>query len=186
VKGAYIGVLTGLQGLGWDEAREKPVDRLTAISAIQNATANRALNTAHLCSLGKDLVAFKFAHRPASRDAAVTGLALALRDKKGLKLSDVARWRVASHAIHEWAVDLCPTCLGAREIPDHDAPRDGPQPMKECGTCHSTGRRRYTDDERIQAMGELFEQAMYEAHSLISTAEALSIEQATWTLGRRA
>lgn len=184
MKSAYVGVLTGFQNLGWDEAREKPVDRLTAISAVQNATANRTLNTAHLCSMGKDLVAFKFSHRPASRDAAVTALAATLKDKKGLGLSDVARWRVASHAIHEFAIDLCPACLGAKEVPDHDAPRDGPQPMKACVTCHSTGRRHYTDAERIQAMGEAYERAMYEAHSLIATATALAFELAHKTLGR--
>jgi hypothetical protein len=186
MKGAFVGVLGGLQGLGWDEAREKPVDRLTALAAIQNATANRSLNTAHLCSVGKDLVAFKYSHRVASRAAAEEGLVLCLVDKRNrgqLQLSDTDIQRIASWAIHEWAVDVCNSCKGAREVPA--APEiEGVQPMKPCVTCHGTGRRRYEDHERITAMGQTFDRAMYEAHSLIAQAEALAIDLGKRMVGR--
>lgn len=178
MKGALIGVLGGFQGLGWDESREKPVDRLTAIGNIQAATVNRAINTAHMCSLGKDLIAFKFAHRPESRAAAVEGLFLMLKDKQDrLQLSDTDLQRVATWSVHEWVVNLCPTCQGKREVP-LAMDKDGAQPMASCSPCHGTGLRKYTDAERIEAMGNTFARAMYEAHGYIGQAEALAVDLA--------
>jgi hypothetical protein len=184
VKAALIGVLGGFQGLGWDESREKAIDRLTAIGNIQAATVNRALNTAHMCSLGVDLVAFKFAHRAESRAAAVDGLFLMLKDKQDrLRLSDIQLQRVASWAIHEGVITLCPSCGGKREVPTAND-QEGAQPMQACSPCHGTGLRKYSDSERIEAMGDVFARAMYEAHGYIGQAEALAVDQARRMLER--
>lgn len=179
MKLALAAVLGGLQSLGHDEAREKPVDRLGAMAASQIARAKDAERTAALCSLGVDLIRFKFANIEAARLDAEDRLALALTWRhKADDLSDRERGRVARWAVREWGIDLCPRCKGAGKTPDFVVPIEGKQPMSECVDCWGSGKRRYTDAERTEAMGQLFAKALDEAHSLIAWAESLAVQRA--------
>lgn len=176
MKQALAVTLAGLQGLGsTSDNRERPVDRVTALAAAQCRRGDEAAETSFLCSLGGDLIAFKFGNRAASKSEAEMKLAIALGWKRwGLKLKVAQYERIARCALMEWALDFCLTCRGAKEIPNYQAV-DGAQPMKPCGDCNATGRRLYTDSERVEAMGEAFAKAMGEAHGLIGRAEALAV-----------
>lgn len=184
MKEAIIGVLTGMQGLGWDESREKPVDRLTALAAAQWRRADAASRASFLCSLGRDLIAFKGASRPDSWAEAVAKLAEALQCRKLKNLSFGDRQRIAAWAVQEFAVDMCPSCLGAKEVPQFDGQEDGYQPMMSCRACSGSGKRRYTDGERAAAMGQSYAEAMNEAHRIIADAQGLAVSTAAAMLER--
>lgn len=176
MKQSLVTVLAGYQSLGYDDSREKPVDRLMA---MMNATKR-----SELASVGKDLIAFKYANRAESRGPAVEGLADALewpRLRLGLNTSN--RFRVAGWAVHEWTIDFCPACQGKAEIPAHvelQEGLEGRQPMVPCGACAGTGKRRYSDQERTAALGDLrlLERGLMEAHCLIGSAERLAVNLA--------
>lgn len=191
MKLALAGVLGGLQSLAHDDAREKPIDRLGGMGfigrtkpderdGVQQARAVDAMRTAVLSALGVDLIAFKFGARMASRLDAEDMLAAILAwPSWKLQVTTRQRTRIAKWAIHEWASDLCPPrpdgCGGAKEVPDHNHQQlEGTQPMRPCPVCHATGKRHYTDAERIEAMGEAFAKAMFEAHGIIGRAETLA------------
>lgn len=196
MKAAFAGALGGLQNLDHDEVHERPVDRLGAMGFIgrkcpderlgqqveRSINANR---TAMLCSLGVDLVRFKFANVAPARLDAEDVLAAALEWKPWLNLSGRERMRVARWAVQEWAIDLCPKCKGAKVVPGHDMKElEGVQPMVPCGDCRATGKRRYTDEERVEAMGKAFNAAMDEAHAIIAWAESLAIQRGKKMLER--
>lgn len=195
VKLALAITLGGLQGLGTTpDSRERPVDRLTALAASIGPIEKRYAGMAErgdyaamesfLCALGGDLIAFKFSNRAHSKAEAELKLAIALGWKRwGLKLNASQYERIARCAVMEWALDLCPTCRGAREIPNYQDV-DGAQPMKPCSECHATGKRLYTDQERTEAMGEAFGKAMREAHAMIGWSEALLVRSMRERLGR--
>lgn len=182
MKQALVAVLAGYQGLGYDEVRERPIDRLMAMM--------NAAKRSELAAIGKDLIAFKFANRAESRGPAVEGLADALDwPKLRLSLTTTNRFRVAGWAVHEWAIDFCPACGGKTEIPAYvelQGDLEGRQPMVPCGTCAGTGKRRYTDQERIAALGDprLAGKGMTEAHCLIGSAERLAVTSAKELLER--
>lgn len=198
MKESLVSVLTGLQSLAPDDSREKPVDRLHALGCAQRTTiydhelkefidVGRA---AHLCSLGTDLIAFKYAHRAESHWPAIVGLseALAWRNPRfPLKLRDGQRSSVARWAVQEWVINFCPSCSGKGEIPDHSIEGlEGRQPMKPCQTCAGTGLRRYDDNERREALGDLehLERGLSVAHDLIGKAERLAVRTAKELLER--
>jgi hypothetical protein len=183
VKQSLAGVLGGFQSLAYDSSREKPVDRLTALAAIQARKGVDASRTAFLCSLGVDLIAFKFAHRASSKADAEDKLAIALSWKRFKGVGDRERGKIAACAVREWAVDICPSCAGARQVPDKIG-IEGAQPMRPCMTCSGTGKRRYDDSERIEALGNSFARAMAEADALIGAAEDLAIKLARRMLDR--
>lgn len=183
MKQSLAGVLGGFQSLGSDASRERPVDRLTALAAIQIRNASDASRTAFLCSLGVDLISFKYAHRAASKADAEDKLAAALSWRKVKGVGAKERDKIAAWAVREWAVDVCPSCSGARQVPDKIGV-EGLQPMRSCGVCAGSGKRRYDDSERIEAMGDSFSRAMSEAHGLIGRAEALAIDMAKRMLER--
>jgi hypothetical protein len=178
--------LGGLQGLGsTPDNRERPVDRLTALARAEGPVERRSMSQCErgdhaaqesfLCSLGGDLIAFKFGNRAPSKSEAEVKLAIALGWKQyGLKLKPAQLERIARCALMEWALDLCLTCRGAKEIPNYQDV-DGAQPMKVCPECSGTGLRRYSDSERTEAMGEAYAKAMGWAHSLIAQSEALCV-----------
>lgn len=178
--------------MGWDESREKPVDRLTALGIVgrtvddQVARSHNAQRTAHLCSLGVDLIAFKLGGRVTSKEDAEDQLSAVLAwPSLKLRLSGKNRDRIARWAVYEWVIDLCPTCSGAKVVPDHNLKHlEGVQPMKECGTCAGTGKRRYSDQERTEALGEPHGKAMDEAHRIIGWATALAVGQALKWCGK--
>lgn len=144
---------------------ERAIDKLTALS-LGSIGPGRA---SHLNSLGVSLIAFKHAQRPDYHVAAVRqlGHALAWRDIKG-------RGAVARQAIGEWTVDMCPACLGAKEMADARGV------MRPCVACGQTGKRRYGDEERKGIPGK----AMQEAHALISLAVSIAVRGAIKRLGR--
>lgn len=201
MKPALIGVLGGLQSLSHDDFCERPVDRLGAMGFIarkvpderngaQVARSNHEERMAILCSLGVDLIRFKFANIAAARLDAEDMLAMALTwrhkadDLSGREKDKVARW-----AVEEWASDLCPPrpagCGGAKEVPDHDWQKlEGVQPMRSCPVCSGSGKRLWTDAERIEAMGQAFAEAMDEAHALIAWAESLAVQRGKKMLER--
>jgi hypothetical protein len=194
VKEAFIGVLTGLQGLG-DGITERPVDRLGAMGMAarrvpdqdragnQTARGQHACREATLCALGKDLIAFKGANRASAKADAEDVLAALLASYSGIGLKGRQRLIVARQAVMEFAIDMCPSCSGARKTPDHEGV-EGTQPTSECLPCHGTGKRRYSDAERTAAMGRSFDKAMDKAHELIATAEALAVRRAKEMLER--
>lgn len=189
MKQSLAAVLTGLQGLGSDEWRERPVDRLAALGAMQINSTTQAARTSLLCSLGVDLIAFKLGGRVGSRGDAEDVLATVLAwPSWKLKLTASQRDRVARWAVTEWAHDKCQPrpfgCGGAKEVPSHDKPVDGRQPMQTCPTCRGTGRRHYSDSERTEALGRTYPEAMDVAHQVIGWAEALAIRYAARLLER--
>jgi hypothetical protein len=181
MKIAFAGVLGGLQSLAHDDSCEKAVDRLGALGMIgrrvpderhgrQVARAKETERTSALCSLGVDLIRFKFARIADARLDAEDQLAAALTWRhKADDLSGRQQRKVACWAVQEWAGDLCPPrpkgCGGAGEVPDHDLEREGTQPMRSCPVCRGTGMSLWTDAERIEAMGHSFAVAMSEAHA---------------------
>lgn len=179
--------LAGLQGLGTtDDHRERPVDRLGALAMAQIQRADNAARQSFLASLGGDLIAFKFGNRAASKLDAEAKLEVALAWRE-LRLRAGQRKRIAAWAIQEWAIDLCPVCKGAKEVPDH-SDLEGAQPMKPCPPsptgCGGSGKRRYSDEERIEALGETFARAMDEAHRLIGAAEDIATRETIRRVGR--
>lgn len=178
--------LAGLQGLGSDDYRERPVDRIGAVAMISRRVeqAPEALRQSQLAALGVDLVAFKFGNRAPSHKDAVDMLSAYLawpQFRLGLKAKRLHQ--VASWAITEWSIDMCPSCQGAKEVPNGEA-REGAQPMKPCMDCGSTGKRRYSDAERATALAGEFDKALAVAHGLIGRAEDLAVRGAAQMLER--
>jgi hypothetical protein len=188
MKGTLAAALTGLQGLGWDEAREKPIDRLTALGAMQNQRADDANNASLMRSLGQDVIAFKFAHRADAREDAIDKLAAQLANLRKIKLRPGLHRKVAAWALREHVVDMCPRCKGACEVPQFAGQDDGYQPMRPCPPapegCDGIGRRSPSDVERIAATGGQHAEAFEKAHELITRAEHLAIETAARMLER--
>jgi hypothetical protein len=195
MKLALAVTLGGMQGLGTTEDhRERPVDRLTALGRAIGPVERRSTSACErgdhaamesfLCSLGGDLIAFKFGNRAPSKEEAELKLAIALGWKRwGLKLRIGQYERIARCAVMEWAFDLCLTCRGAKEIRNYDD-IEGRQPMKPCTECAQTGLRRYSDQERAEAMGEAHAKAMGWAHTLISSSESLAVRMVKARLER--
>lgn len=179
MKEALAAVLTGLQSLN-EAPHERPVDRLHALAASQLA-AMTAPRQAELCSLGRDLIAFKFANRVESHEPAVSGLANVLKwSTHRLSLKPWDYWPVSRWAIHEWAIDFCAACSGKKEVPAHFEQIEGRQPMKPCQACAGTGKRRYSDQERAEALGNLkaLERGLDVAHAMIGEAERQAVRTA--------
>jgi hypothetical protein len=102
------------------------------MAASQIARVRDAQRQAALCSLGVELIRFKFANVATARPDAVDMLSAALSWKNlNLGLTAAERVTVARQAVHEWAIDLCPVCKGAGETPSH-ADVEGQQPMQHC------------------------------------------------------
>jgi hypothetical protein len=190
MKEAFAGVLTGLQGLGSDDSRERPVDRLGALAAIQirreeqGARGAAAAREAVLCALGKELIAFKGANRASAKaDAEDILCGLLETYRKGL---DIARGQtivIARQAVMEFAIDFCPSCQGATTLPIFQRV-EGVQPTTDCKACSGTGKRNYSDQERAAAMGKPYDKAMDKAHQLLATAEALALRRGKESLER--
>lgn len=180
--------LAGFQGLGGDDSRERPVDRVAAAGAIQIRHALEAKFNSELRSLGVDLIAFKFGNRASSKADAEDKLAIAIAHFPKLRLSAKERTKIAKWAVQEWAIDMCPMCHGAKEVPDSRGIEiEGRQPMKPCpptNGCGGTGKRRYSDAERMEALGAQFDRALSEAHGLIGRAEDLAVRAAKEMLER--
>jgi hypothetical protein len=184
MKGAIVAALGGFQNLDSDEARERPIDRIAAMGAAQIARAEECEQEAIICSLGVDLIRFKFAGVERAEADAQDQLAGILAWVRWWKPFPVPGARdldvVATWAVHEWRNDKCPQrpkgCGGALEVPAHDGV-DGAQRMQVCPICRGTGLRRWSDQERLEGMGQAFDQAMSRAHAIIHYAESLALRR---------
>lgn len=187
MKGTLAVSLTGLQGMGWGP-HEKPVDRVTAMAAMQNQRAHEAENAAAMRSLGQAIIAFKYSNRADMRDEAVQKLADQLHKIRKLEMRPGLRMKIAGWALQEHVIDMCPRCQGAKEVQMH-ADAEGYQPMMPCPPmpegCSGTGKRRYSDAERIAATGAAHGDHFARAHEYITRAEHLADETAERMLGRR-
>lgn len=150
--------------LTYSAEEERSLDKLIALSLGSIGPGRES----HLNSLGISLVAFKHGHNARYYLQAVKGLGHALAWRKVKNRGAVSR-----QAITEWVVDLCPSCMNAREVPS------GNGVMRPCLACGQSGKRRYSDDERRGIPGK----AMSEAHSLISLAVSLAVRGAMRRLG---
>jgi hypothetical protein len=193
MKGAFAAALAGLQSLKDDNWRERPVDRVGAMGAAQIARAKETEQDTIVCSLGVDLIRYKYAGvERAGPDAEdqLAGILAWPRWWKGWKvvLDEIQRDSVACWAVHEWAQDRCPPrpqgCGGALEVPSAAQPIDGAQPMMTCPRCGGVGKRKWTDEERVEAMGEPFEYGMDRAHWIISVAESMAMRRGKEMLER--
>lgn len=144
--------------LTYDPNEECSWDRLLA---LHNGSIG-ASRQSHLNSLGVSLIAFRHAHRADYYLTAVRqlGQALAWRKIKN-------RGAVAKQAITEYVVDMCPSCLGAKELADDRGV------TRPCASCNQTGKRKYHDEER-----GIPGKAMSEAHSLISLSVSIAVRGA--------
>lgn len=184
-KGAFVAAMGGFVNLDASDNRERPVDRLAALGAAQIARAEEAEQEAILASLGVDLIRYKFAGVDCEADAQdqLAGILAWARWWKPYPAPEARDLDVvATWAVHEWRHDKCPSrpdgCGGAGEVPSAAKPLDGPQPMMACPKCGGTKLRRWTDEERVQAMARTFDREMSRAHSIISLAESLAMRRA--------
>lgn len=184
MKETLAATLAGFRGLGWDEAHEKTVDRLTALGAMQNRRSNEALNAAHLRSLGQDVIAFKWANRADIREDAIDKLTLQLMTLHRMERRAGLCRKIAAWALQEYVIDLCPPCTGRGKVPQFEDQDDGRKPMIFCATCNGTGKRRYSDGERIEATGGSHGELFARAHGFITRAVYLADEAAARMLER--
>lgn len=190
-------VLSGISNL--DEGpHERPVDRLHALASAQIVRADRAARASHLASLGVSLIALKDANRPDEYLRAVDKLTSLMRDMRP-RASHEARTKLSRWAIQECVISFCPRCRGTGEVPaSNDV--EGAQRMVPCpprdyrapenGGCGGTGKRRYSDAERLEALevdreqlAALTRQLDY-AHLLLAQAESEAIRSAQVLLER--
>lgn len=168
--------LAGYVGLGESPSHDAaPVDRLHAIAAAQRPETygERAQEQAYLASLGVDLVRLKLANVAKAYLPCLERLTVALMWRSdALRIKEAQASVIAAQCIQEHIVDFCPTCSGRGEIPDPEKVdgREGVVPMKTCPECGGSGVRRYSDAERVEAIGQARQLAhVFEAcHSIIS------------------
>lgn len=169
---ALASVLSGLSSLQEDDYRERPVDRLHALAS--------AARDSHLSALGLSIIALKAANRPDEYVRSVDRLAYFLCRMRNRPNAEM-RLRIARQAVMEHVVDFCPTCKGTGEIPAQDD-LEGAQRMKPCPECGGHGKRRYSDAERMDALGVKSlrdtERWMAEALGWIALAENEAVKSA--------
>jgi hypothetical protein len=185
--------------------------KIAAVGAAKNVdawaqkldSAQRAAYMAHMVSIGMTFLALRNGLASHLHKRAVAELAgeLLIRHRR-IIATDFEFWvdesirhgekiqspdhlsavAVARQAIQEHIIDVCPTCSGRGEVPDHDVEHlDGPQPMKLCDTCGGSGSRRYSTDERKQALSASVDHRrvndrLDEAIQVIRNAESYAIE----------
>lgn len=174
---ALAHALTGPVNLDERDGWERPVDRIHALAAAQAITINRTARECALASLGVSLLALKAANRSDEHARTVAKLVDALmwlRPRPSSKQATI----IARQAIMENVVDHCFTCQGRGHV-QTDA-----GVVKACPACGGSGKRRYSDDERQEAMqmsGREFDRAnrqLGEALRFLAMAEAEAIKTA--------
>jgi hypothetical protein len=156
---------------------ERPIDRLHALAAAQAVGVNRSARECALSSLGVSLLALKAANRPDEYSRTLNKLIDCLYWLKPRPSRTVAMV-VARQAIMESVVDHCPTCQGRGEIFNTEGV------VKQCVECRGSGKRRYSDAERLEALqldGKEFDRAnrqLGEALKFLAMAEAEAIRTA--------
>lgn len=165
---AFLGRLT------YDADHNTDWDKLTALALGAVQSDRRTAREAHLNALGADLIAFKIRHAVERHPRAIMGLAEVLR-WRAQAISERKRTKIASLSIEEWCIDMCPTCLGAKIVTDVNGVQ------RACVLCAETGKRRYSDQERTEILGEPAHKLSKEiaiAHSGISLAVHVAAENA--------
>lgn len=170
---------------------ERPVDIVHAIASAQIVRIGEAPTRYNLSAIGRKVYpAMSLPKDDGGLNAAILDAAGALSaalmargHRLGL-LPSTARL-VAFHAIRESRDATCRTCKGRIDtqtgrtaIPDVERLKnwhegDGPVPMKPCPSCGGSGKHRFSDDERAEAIGEVHKnmaRAFSVAHSIISAA----------------
>lgn len=134
-------------GLTYDSEHDgNGLDLLTAMACGSVTSTSRAARESILNSLGVSLIALKMAGRADLFKRAV------------IELKDCLRWRirkmgqrdrllVAKVVIDEWVQDGCHMCRGAKHIFDEGGVK------RPCMVCVGTGKHRYSDAERAEALG---------------------------------
>lgn len=186
MKKALARALSGNVGLGESPSHDAaPVDRLHAIAAAQRretyADYRDADARSYLASLGVDLVRLKLANVAGAYEPCKERLTVALMWRGNeLRIKEAAASIIAAQCLTEFVIDFCPTCSGTGEVKDHSKTdgREGATPMRVCPTCGGHGMRRYTDEERSEAIGEArrLAKAFEAAHALMGQA----IREALW------
>ena len=169
-----------------------PRDNVAAVGMAQSIShharqvenAQRAVKQAALVALGMDTLALKHGLRPDIHRRAVERLSAEIFPRLGYIAQDSERLAVsddlARAALQEHVVDMCPSCKGAKEIPDF-AEREGMQPMKMCPACNGTGGRAYSDEERAEALAQPLDSKVVQfsfraSIEIIQTAEKMAIQ----------
>ena len=174
---ALAHALTGPVNLDERDGWERPVDRIHALAAAQAVTTNRTARECALASLGVSLIALKAANRADEYARAVSKLAdclFWLRPRPSVKQATL----IARQAIMENVVDHCFSCQGRGHV-QTDA-----GVVKACPACGGSGKRRYSDDERREALqmdGKEFDRAnrqLGEALQFLAMSEAEAIKTA--------
>ena len=129
-----------------EQERERPVDRLHALAS--------AARDSHLSSLGVSFLALRTANRADEYSRAFSKLDWFMsRKKRGIPAE--MRQKIVRQALHETIIIACPRCQGTGEV--KAAEIDGAQPMRPCPPdpegCGGHGMRRYSDLERMEALG---------------------------------
>lgn len=175
---ALARALTGTVGLGESPSHDAaPVDRLHAVGAAQRAS--------QLAVLGFELVRLKNSNVAEAYGPCKDGLADFLMERcDNLNIKRPQAEIIAAQVVMEFVIDYCHACGGRGETPDTSRSdgRDGAVPMKACGVCGGVGVRRYTDDERAQAIGDArkLQRAFSEAHAILAGA----VREALWNYRR--
>ena len=158
-------------------AQRAPGEKVAAIGAAQLAehhmrqtnSAQQAAKDARYVTIGMTTMAVKNGLQPRLFARAVAEIACEiLIVTKKMLVTDAPIWietvesrpaviespeykaaiAIARAALRQHVIDMCPTCQGKKEVPAHDLPEIiGGQPMKLCGDCNGTGKRKYSDDE---------------------------------------
>lgn len=150
------------KNLEWDDY-EKQIDRVAAMSS-GTELGSMLLRT-------REGGQREFAHR--------VMLIIASRLIKRFRLNRDIAEKVSTQAIIEWCQPHCRTCGGARQMMTNK--------IVECHTCNSSGVHRYTDMERRQFIGSFgvrIEQALIEAHCIITGESGYTIRESSIRLGR--
>lgn len=127
--------------LEWDDAHEKAIDKLTAF--------------AYSDRLGTLLWRVKYFNCQQSYKPALLILAKRLKP-----INREIAYKVAQQAMNEWLFSFCKTCLGAKEVKAGEL-------VVSCKACCGTGVRRYTDQERQQAIGAHMPKQIKAIHDII-------------------
>lgn len=176
--------LSGLVNLDEDDHSERPVDRIHAIALAQTRAVNDARFRAILVPLGRLLLPLVDDVSRKYEAEGIKALQLFIAGEKRLRVREETAWFIAKQSIEEARSQRCKVCKGVTDVPDGttsipDVERmagktvwEGPVPLKTCPACKGTGKRRWTDAERAEVVGEAarFDAAFSFAHGVISMA----------------
>lgn len=166
-----------------------PGDRVAAIGAAQlfehhmrqSEQSNQAARDSRYVSIGMTTMAVKNGLRATLFERAIDEVADEYLQAIKTPISESAARTVSRAALHQHILDMCQTCHGKKEVPDHDVPHlEGAQPMKTCPSCEGTGKRTYSAAESADALNGAVDRSQARASidkclEIIQRAERLAI-----------